>query len=384
MLRRIAAQYPSEIQEQLANGGHPAPGEWPHASDTDPRVQQSFRELLDFSANAAANASSDPKLYPDVELDEEQKPAPPTARKRNSPQAFFGKHAVTVRTVEEYLRVVATIQSNYSGYRLVWRGQQNAEWPVQSSLHRHLREREHLPATEENLVDYEKRAFSSASRWGISTTPAMGFLSRLQHNGAPTRLLDVSRDPHVASWFAVESDEQLESAPARVVVWALDQDGRDLMTDSADLFWHDWTTESIRREFDWGTGTSMWPWFPPAAGNERMRAQRAGFLLGASSIVTTPVAELYSEYFGQDWNTTEIANATSFLGVPVPYERHPDDVEAIPQDLRSYVPFVTIHFPAGFKTTLRTHLEETVGLDAAAIYPDFAGLIRELKRSSSE
>lgn len=384
MLRRIAAQYPSEIQEQLANGGPLAPGERRHASDTDPRVQQSFRELLDFSANAAANASSDPKLYPDVELDEEQKPAPPTARKRNSPQAFFEKHAVTVRTVEEYLRVVATIQSNYSGYRLVWRGQQNAEWPVQSSLHRHLREREHLPATEENLVDFEKRAFSSASRWGISTTPAMGFLSRLQHNGAPTRLLDVSRDPHVASWFAVESDEQLESAPARVVVWALDQDGRELMTDSADLFWHDWTTESIRREFDWGTGTSMWPWFPPAAGNERMRAQRAGFLLGASSIVTTPVAELYSEYFGQDWNTTEIANATSFLGVPVPYERHPDDVEAIPQDLRSYVPFVTIHFPAGFKTTLRTHLEETVGLDAAAIYPDFAGLIRELKRSSSE
>ena len=380
MLRRIAAQYPSEIQEQLANLGTLPSGHAPSTVDVDAWARPGLRELLDFSANAAANASSDPKLYPDGELDDDRRPAQPTARKRNSPAAFFGKHAVTVRTVEEYLRVVATIQSNYSGHRLVWRGQQNAEWAVQSSLHRHLREKEKVLATEENLVDFEKRAFRAASRWGISTTPAMGFLSRLQHNGAPTRLLDVSRDPNVASWFAVESDGQQESAPGRVVVWALDQNGRDLMTDSADLFWHEWTTESLRREFDWGTGTSMWPWFPPAAGNERMRAQRAGFLLGASSIVTTPVADLYSEYFGQHWNTTEIANATSFLGVPVPYDRHPEDVDGIPQDLRTYVPFVTIHIPADVKNALQVHLEETVGLDAAAIYPDFAGLIRELRR----
>ncbi|WP_431072727.1 FRG domain-containing protein [Microbacterium phyllosphaerae] len=379
LLRRIAAQYPQALQEQIASLVAPARADWSRKAIIDARLQRSLPELLKFSAQAAASSTSDPKLYPERELDDADKATAPAPRKRNSPAAFFGKHAVTVNSIDEYLQVIATIQSNYSGYRLVWRGQQDVEWPVQSSLHRHLIEKEKVSATEENLVDYEKRAFGSAAQWGISTAPGMGFLSSLQHNGAPTRLLDISRDPNVASWFAVEWDKSLESKAARVIVWALDQNDRDLPTDSPDLFWHEWTTESLRREFDWGTGTSMWPWFPPAAGNERMRAQRAGFLLGASSIVTKPVADLYSEYFDEDWNTTEIANATSFLGVPVPHDRRPGDAPDIPLDLRSYVPFVTIHIPARVKRKLRIHLEETAGLNAAAIYPDLAGLIRELR-----
>ncbi|MCT2224093.1 FRG domain-containing protein [Microbacterium paraoxydans] len=343
-----------------------------------------WASLLDFSARAAANASSDEKLYPPPELDGGEKPAGPAARKENSPRAFFGKHAVTVRSIDQFLHVIATIQSNYSGRRLVWRGQQNAAWPVQSSLHRHLVEMEGSDGSEEHLVDYEQRAFAVASQWGIPTTPAMSFLSLLQHNGAPTRLLDVSVDPNVASWFAVEPGPKLESKAARVVVWALKKSTPDFPTENATPFWHEWDSEDLRRKLDWGTGTSMWPWFPPAAGNDRMRAQRAGFLIGASSIVTTPVADLYSEYFGEQWNTTEIANATSFLGVPVPYDRRPSQHAAIPKDLRRFVPFVTIHIPPSFKPTLRYYLEETAGLSTATIYPDLMGLVKDLKSPTME
>lgn len=337
--------------------------------------------MMRFNIGAAALASSKPELYPEPELDEEADTPPPAARKRNSPRAFFGKHAATVHTVTDFLEVVSAIQGNYSGRRLVWRGQQSADWPVQSSLHRHLLEVEDVVASEENLIEHERKAFDNAVRWGISTTPAMTFLAQLQHHGAPTRLLDISRDPNVAAWFAVEQHQEptVDRGPARVIVWALDTSDPDLPTDAPDLFWHKWDSDSFRRQVDWGTGTSMWPWFPPAAGNERMRAQRAGFLIGASSIVTSPVAELYSEYFGQSWNTTEIARATSFLGVPVPYDRRPEDNETIPRDLRSYVPFVTIHIPGKLKPKLRAHLQETAGLDAAMIYPDFAGLTRELR-----
>lgn len=337
--------------------------------------------LMRFSIGAAANASSKPELYPEPELDESTVTPPPAARKKNSPRAFFGKHAATVHTVAQFLEVVSAIQGNYSGRRLVWRGQQNADWPVQSSLHRHLLEVEGVDASEENLVAHERKAFANAGRWGIPSTPAMSFLAQLQHHGAPTRLLDISRDANVAAWFAVEHHPEpaIERAPARVIVWALDATDPDLPTEAPDLFWHYWETDSLRRQFDWGTGTTMWPWFPPAAGNERMRAQRAGFLIGASSIVTNPVADLYSEYFGKRWNTTEITRATSFLGVPVPYDRRPTENDGIPRDLRSYVPFVTIHIPARLKSALRAHLQETAGLDAAMIYPDFAGLTRELR-----
>lgn len=218
-----------------------------------------WASLLDFSTRAAANASSDEKLYPAPELDDREKPEGPAARKENSPRAFFGKHAVTVRSVDEFLHVIATIQSNYSGRRLVWRGQQNAAWPVQSSLHRHIVEVEGGDGSEEHLVDYERRAFAVASQWGIPTTPAMSFLSLLQHNGAPTRLLDVSVDPNVASWFAVEPGPKLESGAAHIVVWAIRNPDPDLPTGDATPFWHEWESEDLRRKLDWGTGTSMWP-----------------------------------------------------------------------------------------------------------------------------
>lgn len=389
LMRSIVTRHQSPVQEQIAEMGRRlyenSPGFRAAQEQLAETIQASLApngrwgSLINFSTSAAAKATSDPKLYPAPELDERDHSDAPVARKRNSPRRFFGKHAVTVSTVGRFLEVIATIQTNYSGRRLVWRGQQDANWPVQSSLHRHLIDVEKTTATEDDLVDYEKRAFGSAARWGIPTAPAMSFLSKLQHNGAPTRLLDVSQDPSVASWFAVEYDKGLESKPGRVIVWAIDGRDPDLPTEDANLFWHEWSTESLRRKFDWGTGTSMWPWFPPAAGNERMRAQRAGFLIGASSIVTTPVAELYSTYFGEHWNTTEIADATSFLGVPVPFNQAPSDADEIPEDLRGYVPFVTIHIPANFKRRLRAHLETTAGLTAAAIYPDLAGLVRDLR-----
>lgn len=389
LMRSIVTRHPSPAQEQLDALSRQLVANTPALQAAREQLQETITaalapngrwgSIVNFSAQAAANASSDPKLYPRPELDEGGQPEAPPARKKNNPRAFFGKHAVRVRTVSDFLHAIATIQSNYSGRKLVWRGQQDADWPVQSSLHRHLLQEERIDASEDNLVDYEKRAFASAARWGIPSTPAMSFLSILQHNGAPTRFLDVSQDPNVASWFAVEYDRELEKKAARVIVWALDDNDPELPTEDDTPFWHEWNTESLRRQFDWGTGTSMWPWFPPAAGNERMRAQRAGFLIGASSIVTTPVAELYSEYFGENWNTTEIAAATSFLGVPVPFDRDPGDNHDVPRDLRGYVPFVTIHIPANFKRRLRAHLTSTAGLTAANIYPDLAGLVRDLR-----
>lgn len=392
LMQSILQRHPP--REQLDDMGDRIVASTPALAEAREHLDEMFRRniapggqwasLWDFSAQAAANASSDEKLYPPPELDEREKPEGPAARKENSPRAFFGKHAVTVRSIDQFLHVIATIQSNYSGRRLVWRGQQDAAWAVQSSLHRHLVKMEGSDGSEEHLVDYEQRAFAVASQWGIPTTPAMSFLSLLQHNGAPTRLLDVSVDPNVASWFAVEPGPKLETKAARIVVWAVRKPDPDLPTEDATPFWHEWESEDLRRKLDWGTGTSMWPWFPPAAGNERMRAQRAGFLIGASSIVTTPVADLYSEYFGEHWNTTEIANATSFLGVPVPYDHRPSQHTAIPEDLRRYVPFVTIHIPPSFKPKLRRYLEQTAGLSTATIYPDLSGLVRDLKSSTME
>lgn len=227
-MQSILQRHP--LREQLDDMGDRIITSTPALAEAREHLDEMFRRnispggqwasLWDLSAQAAANASSDEKLYPPPELDGRASPEVPAARKQNSPRAFFGKHAVTVRSIDEFLHVVATIQSNYSGRRLVWRGQQNAAWPVQSSLHRHIVEVERGDGSEEHLVSYEQRAFAVASQWGIPTTPAMSFPSLLQHNGAPTRLLDVSVDPNVASWFAVEYEPKLESKSAHIVVWA--------------------------------------------------------------------------------------------------------------------------------------------------------------------
>lgn len=242
-----------------------------------------WRKMLTGAAVAATIASSQsvPELYDRIA------PVSTTAahgRDERTSDAFFGHHEVVVSGVGDLLRHLSRVQWANAGLRLVWRGQQDAAWPVASSLMRGLR--------------------------------ASG---------------DAGEDQLVAA-----EREMIDSAPS------------------------------------WGTGSRTWSWFP-APLNERMRAQRAGFMLEASPIFSERVLGVFADALGEDWTASEIAAATTVLGLP---SRH--DVPAKPNDA-NIVPVFSLRIAASAKAPIREYLA-TKGLTEDRIYPDQSGFVAHLRR----
>jgi hypothetical protein len=117
--------------------------------------------------------------------------------------------------------------------RYVFRGQQSAGWALTSGFDRAYR---HIPPVDRYQVATRLlKEFQSMldayhmpeARLGVANDPSgtqLELMALAQHYGLPTRLLDWSRSPYVAAFFAF-SDLLIAGEltdEARVAVWALD------------------------------------------------------------------------------------------------------------------------------------------------------------------
>lgn len=122
-----------------------------------------------------------------------------------------------------------------------WRGQSDARWGVHSSLHRAVADHLGLPVedvTDRSIVAEEVGIVAEAREWirpsvGARLT-SVDLFARLQHFGAPTRLLDFTREPKVAAYFAVT--ERLE-ADGRLIIAAARGAPDDAFRNSFDVPW---------------------------------------------------------------------------------------------------------------------------------------------------
>ncbi|MDR2256002.1 MAG: FRG domain-containing protein [Arthrobacter sp.] len=408
-LERLSPEFAHALRERLesaADGGDVPDGAWPGSEALAELVSRrrggpggrdgakasaAARELL------ATMSKSRPELYRSLPAEEPHAvgqegppptqpsatpPTPPTPGTPTPPreagadvERFFAATEARVETVEEYIDAVATLQRLHWRAGLVWRGHGNAAWSVRSSLSRVLAESG--AAHEAELVEAELTTRDAASDWDPHNTPTIGLLAELQHAGAPTRLLDVSTDPDVSAWFAVENPAD-DDADARLLVWGgTSADGEVEDADDLDYlgtwFWHEWQTRDKRIEAGWGTGVKTWWWLPPTT-NERLRAQRGGFLLEAEPIVSEEIAAVFAQRLGSTWTPAQIAAVTSVLGMPA---RHDEPV--VPNEA-NLVPLFSLRLARELKPELRRYLGSK-GLTDRYIYPDQAGLVRHLQRS---
>lgn len=255
---------------------------------------------------------------------------------------------------------------------LVWRGVTDATWGLYSSLYRRLKKTK-AKVEERDMLAAEFRILTKARRqWRFDQMSSLEILAHIQHYGGPTRLLDVTENPLIASWFAVEEarDEDGDLATdvdSRVFCFYV---GENIGLDDwggRKLRWQDWLTTKDRKDNDWGTGSVRRVWRPPAY-NERISAQNGAFLLdgvpfaypGFNQFTKAPGDS------GSRWRIKEIRDVSS---IPIKL----NDSARAKQTERS-TPAFTFRIDKRARKEIRERLEQNYGYSAGSLYSDLYGL----------
>lgn len=214
------------------------------------------------------------------------------ARLRRGPRHFT---EIVVESWNDFVSLVS--EPRFDGW--AFRGQQVADWSLFSSLSRYLREyvpdRNRWPEQEERSIRIFRR---KAHHFAIDDEDLDGDLAciaLMQHHGAPTRLLDFTKSPFVAAFFA------LERATTHAAVWAVNspalyydanlpgRGGRKLSRDRVDPRKHG----VFRRYYVANRHPFVWvgePWRM----NRRLIAQSGTFLV--PGVIDMPIEEILSLY----------------------------------------------------------------------------------------
>lgn len=287
---------------------------------------------------------------------------------------FFGPwEGDPITSWDEAMAAIEDVLNKVGWRRMAWRGQVNAAWCLHSGLYRRVLWQSSGEAPEEaDLLKAEDKLLRIArDGWRFDQLPYLELLAHMQHYGAPTRLLDVSLNPLVALWFAVEQQHD-------------EQDGRD-----GRVFAIDVTDRSVRLDAEWSTYDIPWRhfekaskwslelpllWRPPSY-NERIPAQQSGFLLAGVPKYYAGKNSQYRKAPGDAssaglWKADEVRRATS---VPT---RMVDRTRNLGPKSR---PTLTLRITADAKEPIRRRLERDYGINSGTMYPDLFGMATQIR-----
>lgn len=136
---------------------------------------------------------------------------------------------IQVQTPHQLFRIISHIALLEQSRTYAWRGQNDADWDLSSSLYRRL-SKDGSTVTERKMREGELEILEEARRWGLGrdlgpSATDMHMLAVLQHHGVPTRLIDVTSNPMTALWFAAEEhrpDDDGEVRRSPGVLFAFD------------------------------------------------------------------------------------------------------------------------------------------------------------------
>ena len=169
----------------------------------------------------------------------------------------------------------------------LYRGQADVEWPVDCSAVRRLRYQLDDQAASESLVDFPLIGYlhhlidTTRSLVGIPPSVSnLELLGQLQHHGAATNLIDFTRNPLIALWFACNERHEKDGS-----VCVLQRSDTTRVTDP-------WTIENTilatpRLGYD---ERQLWHWEP--TGIPRVVEQDAIFVLGSPFIWPTKLSKV--------------------------------------------------------------------------------------------
>lgn len=317
-----------------------------------------------------------------------------------SPSDYFAKDEVAISSIGDLNTAISKLIEKAPQLRLVWRGQRDAGWGIHSSLWRRLRAQNGVKSpnehptgrqpfpSEEQLISAERKILHIArTQWRFDGVSALETFARIQHFGGPTRLIDVTFNPFIAAWFAVESASD-DNADARLFAFATSPVLKagtqpsipshielDLEWGGRDPAWHAWTDDDARQSVDWGTGANRRLWTPPAY-DPRIPAQNAAFLLDGTPI---PRRNLSPYFHGKAnggeknyWSRDDLLESSSIYAKTFSPTRKPR------ANRHNLAPTFTFRIEAGSKVKIREFLESRMGFTTSHIYPDTYALAQHV------
>ena len=182
-----------------------------------------------------------------------------------------------VTSVAEFQARLQELEADEAG--LLYRGQADAVWPVSCSAARRLTQ-DPANSIEDQLISsllvgYLEFLIDQARMRGFlppgftETSPDLEVLAQLQHQGAATGLIDFTRQPFVALWFACNGAYERDG-----IVYVLSRSATEEISNSRDL------EKKIQSFYEEGT---LWSWEPSTRGN-RIVAQCSVFVFGVPTI----------------------------------------------------------------------------------------------------
>jgi len=220
---------------------------------------------------------------------------------------------LVVASVAEFQERLQELEPEERGY--LFRGQANAAWRVHSSAARRLSDNSVCPINQQLishlLVGYLETMIAKAKLRNYvppglpSDASDLEFLAHLQHQGAATGLIDFTRQPLVALWFACNDIRAKDGA-----VFLL---RRSATVDISDL-----ATLKNNIEFFYGED-KLWSW-EPSSFRERILTQKSVFVFGLPWIDSDRLTKITIR---AESKTRIIEHLESFCGINEE-ELHPD------------------------------------------------------------
>lgn len=332
-----------------------------------------------------------------------------------TPDDFWAHYEKVVHNFDELISSINSISQN--NRELAWRGQVNSNWALDSNLFRRIRKKLQKTPNESALAKFEQHILIEFRKWGLHISKTNGRLSILQqlailqHFKSPTRLIDISFNPLVATFFATEKNLEYDDYDARIFIFDIkdriinDKKSIRPWEDSIDTPWSESYIENqyytmagknelsaysnhtknkiiTLSEFnnkyknEWSSNFYIWK---PTALDSRISSQNGGFILGGSPISRKTTGFLDTSLNAKD-STFQIQNPDSSAikkYLSIEEARNITSVAIQPKRFDGKFPpsssVYSIRIKSSAKEEIRKILKNVYGYKYSNIYPDYTG-----------
>lgn len=293
-----------------------------------------------------------------------------------TPRGWYEPWEFVIKSWQELLDAMEYVLET-EGRNYFWRGQADSRWGITTSLHRQLLnssdEKNKIVIESDVSMEEQRLLIAAYMEWRLEAKNPFEFFLKLQHIGGASRLLDVSKSPLIAAWFAC-SDPIKSEQDGRLFGFGLNPNlsGSPNLEGEAQKWpftkHYSDTSQTLTRK------NEFLLWEPPYELDYRITTQQSAFLLGHTPSLGDYLINTYKKNpkAKKDfWAPKSVLRATSLhISFTEAWKRMDVDWEG-----RSAY---TFRIKSKAKPEILRNLRRFAGIYDATLFPTIEGFNRRL------